>query len=144
MDGGTKTTVDSIMSRALAVLHEDASITDAAKAMRDHDVGGVIVNDSEGKVCGFVTDRDLVVRGLATERPPHHTTLRGICTRAVVSVRPTSTIEEAIRTMKTKAIRRIPVVADGKAVGMLSLGDVAAMRDAGAVLDRISTAPPTR
>ncbi len=136
------TTIDKIMTRNVKTLPETASLIDAANAMRDEDIGGVIVTKSDGTMCGLVTDRDLVVRGLASGREPAQMRLSDICTKNVTTLRPSQTIADAIGTMSARAVRRVPVVENGKAVGMVSLGDLAEARDPDSVLGRISSAPP--
>jgi signal-transduction protein with cAMP-binding, CBS, and nucleotidyltransferase domain len=135
------TTVDKIMTRNVTTLPESASVLDAARVMRDDDIGDVIVTKKDGTMMGIVTDRDLVVRGLANDREARKTTLADVCTKNVISLEPSQTIADAIGTMSARAIRRIPVVENGKTVGMISLGDLAEARDPDSVLGRISTAP---
>ena len=118
-----------------------ASVHEAARAMRDAQIGDVIVIENN-QVCGIVTDRDLVVRLIAEARDPATTTLADLCSHALVTVRPTDTIEEAVRLMRSHAIRRLPVVEGGQAVGIVSLGDLAVERDPHSALGDISAAPP--
>jgi CBS domain-containing protein len=134
-------TIDKIMSRNVTTLPESASLRDAAHVMRDDDIGGIVITKHDGTVTGFVTDRDLVVRGLASDRDPGETKLADIATKNVITLRPSQTISDAISTMSARAVRRVPVVENGKAVGMVSLGDLAQMRDPDSVLGRISSAP---
>jgi signal-transduction protein with cAMP-binding, CBS, and nucleotidyltransferase domain len=138
------TTIEKIMTRNVTVLPESASLLDAAHAMRDADIGGVVVTKQDGTMTGFVTDRDLVVRGLASDRDPGKTRLGEVCTKNVISLKPSQTIADAIGTMSARAVRRIPVVQNGKPIGMVSLGDLAGARDPDSVLGRISSAPPQR
>ena len=117
------------------------SVHEAATAMRDAQIGDVIVIENN-QVCGIVTDRDIVVRILAETRDPATTTLADICSHSIVTVTPTESVEEAVRLMRTHAIRRLPVVDGGQAVGIVSLGDLAVERDPGSALGKISGAPP--
>jgi CBS domain-containing protein len=135
------TTIDKIMTRNVTSLPETASLRDAAHVMRDDDIGGIVITKNDGTMCGFVTDRDLVVRGLASDRDPGQTRLLDVATKNVVTLRPSQTISDAIATMSARAVRRVPVVENGKAVGMISLGDLAQARDPDSVLGRISSAP---
>lgn len=134
-------TIDKIMSRNVTTLPESASLRDAAHLMRDDDIGGIVITTSDGTVTGFVTDRDLVVRGLASDRDPGQTKLADVATKNLITLRPSQTISDAITTMSARAVRRVPVVENGKAVGVVSLGDLAQMRDPDSVLGRISSAP---
>ena len=123
------------------VLPGTASVHEATRAMRDAEIGDVMVLEHH-QVCGMVTDRDIVVRLVAEAQDPATTTLADLCSHAVVTVRPTDTIEEAVQLMRTHAIRRLPVVDGGQAVGMVSLGDLAVEHDPHSALGEISAAPP--
>jgi CBS domain-containing protein len=119
-----------------------ASVYEAAQAMRDGDIGDVIVIENN-RVCGIVTDRDLVVRTIAEAQDPATTTLADICSHRLLIVAPTDPVEKAVRLMRTHAVRRLPVVEEGgQVVGIVSLGDLAVERDPGSVLGEISAAPP--
>src|SRR4030095_14586289 len=118
-----------------------ASVHEAARAMRDGDIGDVIVIE-DNRVCGIVTDRDIVVRTVAEAQDPATTTLADICRHAVVTVTPTARVEEAGRLMCTPVSRRVPVVEGGQPVGIVSLGDLAVERDPDSALGEMSSAPP--
>jgi len=118
-----------------------ASVQEAACAMRDHDIGDVIVIEHD-QVCGIVTDRDIAVRIVAEVQDPAATTLATICSHSLLTVTPTDSVEEGMRLMRLHAVRRLPVVEAGKAVGIVSLGDLAVERDPKSVLGKISDAPP--
>jgi CBS domain-containing protein len=118
-----------------------ASVHEAARARRDAAIGDVIVIEPN-QVCGIVTDHAMVVRLVAEARDPASTTLADLGSHALVTVRPTDTIEDAVRLMRTPAMRRLPVVERGQAVGLVSLGDLAGEREPHAVLGEISAAPP--
>jgi CBS domain-containing protein len=117
------------------------SVHEAARAMRAADIGDVIIIEHH-QVCGIVTDRNIVVRTLAEGRDPATTTLADLCSHPLVTVTPTDRIEQAVQLMRSKAIRRLPVVDGGQPVGMVSLGDLAVERDPDAALGDISAAPP--
>jgi CBS domain-containing protein len=137
------TTIRDVMTPNPVALPVTASVVDAALAMRDFDVGVVIVVE-DGQVCGIVTDRDLVVRAIANGSYPATTKLAEICSRELTTLSPTDTLEDATRVMREKAIRRLPVVEDGQPVGIVSIGDLAVERDPHSVLADISAAPPNR
>jgi CBS domain-containing protein len=118
-----------------------ASVHEAARAMRAADIGNVIVLENN-QVYGMVTDRDIVVRTVAEARDPATTTLADLCSHPFVTVTPTDSIEHAVQLMRSKAMRRLPVVEGGQAVGMVSLGDLAVERDPGSALGEMSSAPP--
>jgi len=95
-----------------------------------------------GTVCGLVTDRDIIVRAIADGRDPRITKLRDICSGDLVTVQPGDHIDTAVQLMRHHALRRLPVVDAGMAVGIVSIGDIAAQRDPESALARISGAPP--
>jgi CBS domain-containing protein len=117
------------------------SVIEAARAMRDADIGSVIVHEND-RLYGIVTDRDLVVRALAEDVNCAGMILGDICSREPTVLAPTDTVQEAIRLMRDKAIRRLPVLENGTLVGIVSLGDLAVEQDPDSVLGNISAAPP--
>jgi len=133
--------IRELMTSNPVTMSGTASVQEAACAMRDHDIGDVIVIEHE-QVCGMVTDRDIAVRIVAESQDPAATTLADICSHSLLTVTPTDSVEEAIRLMRLHAVRRLPVVEAGKAVGIVSLGDLAVERDPNSVLGKISDAPP--
>jgi len=100
------------------------SLTDAAKLMKQEDVGSVPVVDGE-RLIGMLTDRDIVVRGIADGSDPHAVKAGDIASRDVVSVRPDDDLDEALRLMAQHQVRRLPVVEDGHLVGVVAQADVA-------------------
>ena len=135
--------IREIMSSDPVSLPRDSSLLEAAAAMRDHDIGDVLVV-RDGDLEGILTDRDIVVRGLAEGRDPERTAIGDLCTSEVVSVSPETPIEEAVGLVRSRAIRRLPVVDGNRLVGVVSLGDLAAQRDPTSALADISEAPPNR
>jgi len=135
--------VRDVMTPNPIAMPATATAAEAAKAMRDRDVGNIIVLD-EHRICGIVTDRDIVVRGLGAGRNPMQTKLGDICSRELTTVSPTDDVSTAIALMRDKAIRRLPVVENNRPVGIVSLGDLAVQRDQHSVLGEISAAPPNR
>ena len=100
----------------------DTTLTDAARMMRDADIGDVIVVDRM-KPIGVLTDRDIVVRGIADNRTPSMVTAGEICSTDLVSVAPDAEISQAIALMRRAAVRRLPVTQAGELIGVLSLGE---------------------
>lgn len=139
----TTQTIHDVMTFKLTTLPMSASVLDAARAMRDANIGDVLVVNN-GNLCGIVTDRDMVIRAIAEGREPSTTTLANICSQELSTVSPTDSVDHAIQLMRQKALRRLPVVENGHAVGMVSLGDLAQNRDPQSALGEISTAPPNR
>lgn len=136
--------VSDAMTRRVVALSIDASVTDAAVAMKDNDVGEVVVVH-QGAVRAVVTDRDLAVRAVAENLDPDRTPIEAICSEEVITVRPNAPLDEAVGVMRVHALRRLPVVdEDMRPLGVLSLGDVAVSRQPESPLADISAAPPNR
>jgi len=135
------TTVKELMTPDPIVLETTETIHAAAQRMRDADVGAVLV-EAGGTLRGIVTDRDVVVRAVADALDPQEVTVGQALSGELVAVGPDDTIADAIGVMRERAVRRVPVVDDGVAVGILSLGDLAQRRDPESVLGDISAAPP--
>jgi CBS domain-containing protein len=134
--------VRDLMTPDPIVLSASATVADAARAMRARDIGDVLVL-RDGELCGIVTDRDIVVRALAQGSNPAEVRLAEICTRELECLQPDADVSEAIELMESRAIRRVPIVQDGRPLGILSLGDLAVARDRRSALGKISAAPPT-
>ena len=134
--------IQEVMTPNPVTFSAAAPITDAARAMRDSGVGDVLV-ERDGVVCGIVTDRDIVVQVVAEDCDLNLVSLGDICTGTLVALSPTDSVEDAVRLMRTEALRRLPVCDDGHPVGIVSLGDLAVERDPGSVLADISAARPT-
>jgi len=132
--------IRDVMTAHPITLTAASSVVEAARAMRDSNIGGVIVVEN-GWVCGIVTDRDITVRGVAEGRDIFRLKLADICSRVLTTVSPADSVDDAIRLMREKAIRRLPVVEGGKPVGMVSLGDLALTQDPYSTLGNISAAP---
>ena len=135
--------VQDVMTPNPVALEATASLVEAALAMRDFDVGAVLVLDN-GQVRGIVTDRDIVVRAIAGGNYPATVKLAEICSRELTTLSPTDSVEEAVALMRDKSIRRLPVVEHGHPVGIVSLGDLAIEKDPHSALGNISAAPPNR
>jgi CBS domain-containing protein len=119
----------------------DATVQEAVRVMREMNVGAVPVI-GDGRVAGIVTDRDVTVRVIAENRSPSSVRVHEIASSNVVTVTPDTNMDQASDLMARHQIRRLPVVEDGKLVGMLSLGDLSvegSTREAGKALREIST-----
>jgi len=103
----------------------DTSIEDCAKLMNDNHIGCVPVCDDENKIVGIVTDRDIVLRGIACSKDPKSTTLSDIMTTEVCCCETDADLEHAEEIMKQNKVRRLPVIHDSKIVGIITLGDLA-------------------
>jgi CBS domain-containing protein len=129
-----------VMTPNPTVCSPDTSAVQAAEMMRDQGIGDVLVQH-DGSL-GIVTDRDIVTRAVASGRDPKDVTLGDICTRDVETVTLDTSIDDVIRLMSDKAVRRVPVVDAGTPVGIVALGDLAVDRDRRSLLADISAAPP--
>jgi CBS domain-containing protein len=134
-------TVRDVMTTDLVTCPSSAPLRDAAKHMRDRDIGDVLVVD-DGTVRGIVTDRDIVVRGVADGGDVREATVGDVCTGELTTVTADSTIEDAARLMRDNALRRLPVVDGGRPVGIVTLGDLAVQADPSSALGGISAARP--
>ncbi|HZR94981.1 MAG TPA: CBS domain-containing protein [Gaiellaceae bacterium] len=106
-------------------LASSASVMEAARLMRDEDVGIVPVVEGE-KLVGTVTDRDIAVRVVAEGKSAESTTVGEVASRELVTIDPQQDLDEALRLMARHQVRRLPVVEeDGKLVGIVAQKDVA-------------------
>ncbi|HEV8299307.1 MAG TPA: CBS domain-containing protein [Acidimicrobiales bacterium] len=133
-------TIRDVMTPNPTVCPATTSLADAAKVMRDRDIGDVLV-ERDGKLCGVVTDRDIVVRGVAADVDPGAVRIGDICSRELATLSPTDSVRDAVALMRERALRRLPIVESGRPVGIVSLGDLAIERDADSALADISAAP---
>ena len=134
-------TVEQIMTINPRTVKVDDTVKDAAQVMRDSDIGDVIVVE-DGQVTGIVTDRDIAVRAVAEGRDADSTAVSEICTTGIKSIEPDASVDDALRTMREDDIRRLPVVKNGRPVGIVSLGDLAVEREPDSTLADISAAAP--
>jgi CBS domain-containing protein len=120
-----KHAVAEAMTRRVVYLPEDTTLDEAAQVMRDKGIGDVVVTRGP-TMTGMVTDRDIVIRAIAEGLPPRKTTLAAITSRELIMVEQSATVDEALRAMRERGVRRLLVCdADRKAVGILSLSDIA-------------------
>jgi drug/metabolite transporter (DMT)-like permease/CBS domain-containing protein len=138
------TTVQEVMTPDPVTIEASSPVGYAAKAMRDHDVGAVVVTNGD-ELRGIVTDRDIVVRALADGPDPMDVRVDEVATqRDLRTLQPQDPIDDAALAMREAAVRRLPVVEDGRVVGIVSLGDLAIERDPRSALADISSAPDRR
>jgi len=134
--------IRDVMTPNPSTISRSASVLDAAQLMRGNNIGDVIVLEND-RLFGILTDRDIVVRGLAERSDPETIRVGEICSRDLTTIEATASVEQAVRLMREKAIRRLPVVNEsGDVVGIVSIGDVAVERDPRSALADISAAPP--
>lgn len=135
-------TLRDVMTANPIALANSSSVTEAARSMKEADIGDVIVLDND-EVCGIVTDRDITIRVVAEGKDPNSTSLGDCCSRNPITLDPDSSVDEAVKLMRDKAIRRLPIIEGGKPVGIVSLGDLAIEKDPKSVLADISEAAPS-
>jgi CBS domain-containing protein len=133
--------VREIMSAAPVCMAASESVSAAAKAMKDRGIGTVLVL-SGGRLTGLVTDRDIAIRVLAENRDPLTTRLDDICSSELAVLSPDDAVETATRIVRDRAVRRLPVMADGTPVGVVSIGDLALDKDERSALSQISASEP--
>ncbi|MCP9943643.1 CBS domain-containing protein [Streptomyces somaliensis] len=133
--------VREVMTAGAAAVRPDASLVEAAQLMRAQDIGDVLVADGDLLV-GVVTDRDITVRAVAEGADPLTVNAETVCTPDPVCVGPDDEVATAVRLMRRHAVRRLPVVEDGRPLGVVSLGDLAISQDPESALADISRAEP--
>lgn len=117
--------VRDLMTSPAIRINQDETVEVAARTLTHYNIGVLPVCGNDGRVCGMVTDRDLVTRCLASGKIPGHTKVREIMTGNVVSARPDMEAGVAAHLMGRQQVRRLPVMENGKLCGMVSLGDLA-------------------
>jgi CBS domain-containing protein len=133
--------IRDVMTTDPTTLPQDATVADAARRMRDEDIGDVLVV-RDGELSAILTDRDIAVRVVAEDRVPSDTRLNEVASKDIATLSPDATIADAVRIMRSRALRRVPVVEDGRPVGIVSIGDLAVERDTGSALADISATEP--
>lgn len=133
--------IREVMTADPVTLPATTTLSAAARCMKDQSIGDVLVTDGND-LRGIVTDRDIVVRAVADRLDITSTPLSEVCSAELVSLAPTDTVEDAVTLMSERAIRRLPVVEDGRAVGIVAIGDLAIERDPHSALADISAAAP--
>ena len=132
-----------IMTQAPVKIHPEETVAVAARMLARYNIGALPVCREDGKLCGVVTDRDLVTRCMAAENAAAGTRVGDVMTGRVIWAEPDMDIGAAARLMGKEQIRRLPVVENGKLCGMVSLGDLAGREQsnlvAGEALSSIST-----
>lgn len=120
------TTVQRILEhKALRVISiaEDATVLDAARRMNEHRIGALVVTRAD-KVVGIFTERDILCRVVAEQRDPAQLKVGTVMTTPVAVCTPQTAPDECRAVMRAKRLRHLPVVEDGRLVGMLSIGDL--------------------
>lgn len=117
--------VRDVMTKQVVRVAADEPVEVAARTLTHYNIGALPVCGKDGRLCGLVTDRDLVTRCMASGRPQHVVKVQDVMTTRVIEVAPDMDLSEAAALMGTEQVRRLPVVENGKLCGMVSLGDLA-------------------
>lgn len=108
----------------LVTARPDETVHDAARRMAEHSCGSVLVMGTDGALAGIFTERDLLVRVVAPGRDPAVTPVAEVMTREPETIDAEASVREAVRRMDEGAFRHLPVVEDGRVVGVLSARDI--------------------
>ena len=131
-----------IMSDNVVRIHPEEPVSVAARALARYNIGALPVCGSDGRLQGVVTDRDLVTRCIAAGRSPEGTAVKALMTSGVTAAGADMDASEAARLMAQQQIRRLPIVENGRLVGVVSLGDLirtsACDEEAGRALAKIT------
>ena len=103
---------------------KSVSVVEAARLMREQDIGSLPITDDE-QLVGMITDRDITMRVVAEAADPNATSVEDVYSRDLVSVEPDNDLEEALRLMARHQVRRLPVVENGRLVGIVAQADIA-------------------
>ena len=132
-----------IMTNPVVRIHPEETVAVAARMLEHNNIGALPVCGSDGRLCGMVTDRDLVTRCLAAGKSPQTTSVREVMTTKIYVGRPDMEVSLAAGLMGREQIRRLPVMENGRLCGLISLGDLARKEessyDAADVLGEISS-----
>jgi CBS domain-containing protein len=101
-----------------------ATVVEAARLMREQDIGSLPITEDE-QLVGMITDRDITTRVVAEAADPTTTTVGDVYSRDLISVEPDQDLEEAVELMARHQVRRLPVVEDGRLVGIVAQADIA-------------------
>jgi CBS domain-containing protein len=134
-------TMRDVMSPAPVCMAAGESVSAAARAMKEHNTGTVLVL-SDGQLSGLVTDRDIMIRVLAEDYDPLTTRVGDMCSGDLATLGPDDDVEQAMQLVRERAVRRIPVLADGAAVGMVYVGDLAPEGEERVTGSGLPAAPP--
>ena len=137
--------VADVMTAMPETVTPETTLEEAARRMRDGDIGDVLVAGNGGsELQGILTDRDIAIRAVAAGSDPSTTTVASVMSGDLQLVSPSDTIQAAAGRMRGSNVRRLPVMEAGQPVGIVSLGDLAIATDSGQTLADISVASPDR
>ena len=117
--------IQEIMTDKIIAVSQHEPVSHAARLMKRHNLGVLPVCDDKGHLRGILTDRDIVTRCIAGDMAPEDTKIREIMSRGIRTCSSQDDIQTALDSMSREQIRRLPIVDDGRLVGMVTLGDLA-------------------
>jgi len=116
--------VKDAMHKGAEWIPPETPVAQIAKKMRELDIGALPVGEND-RLIGMVTDRDITCRAIANGRDISKLTARDVMSKGIFYCRDSEELDDALRIMETKKVRRLPVIDENKRmVGMLSLGDI--------------------
>lgn len=126
--------IRNVMTSDVVTIKDTQSVQEAAALMSQHNIGSVPVVNNQGEMIGIITDRDITLRTTAQGEGTQTPVSEVMTAQRVVKATPDMDVQQAAQMMAKQQIRRLPVVENGKVVGMVSLGDLAVeeMSDAAA------------
>lgn len=136
-------TIRDVMTPNPVCLTGKATVAEAARQMRDSDIGDVLVQEGTS-LRGMITDRDIVVRAIASGRDPNTTTISEILSADPICAAPDDDVTTAADLMRRHALRRLPICEGDRLLGIVSIGDLAIEQDSRSALADISAAPANR
>ena len=116
--------VEDVMVEDVVTVEDDVTVKKAVAIMNKYEIGCLIVT-KRGKPVGIVTERDMLTRVLAESRNPERVKIADIISRPLVVAEPDMDLEEAARLMFKMKVKKLPVVSDGRLVGLVTLTDLA-------------------
>ena len=138
-------TARDIMTQDPTCVGENDTVLDAAKRLAELDVGSMPICGEDDRLKGMLTDRDIVVKVLASDKDPGSTKVSELADQGeVVTIGADDPIDEALRTMTEHKVRRLPVIDEHRLVGIISQADIATNLDeekVGDLVEAISAAP---
>jgi len=137
-------TAREVMTGGAECIGENETLLDAARKLRDLDVGAMPICGEDNRLKGMLTDRDIVVKALAEGKDPASTKAGELGEGKPVTIGADDSVEEALRTMKDHKVRRLPVIDGHDLIGVVSQADLATHIDeeeVGELVEAISAAP---
>jgi CBS domain-containing protein len=121
--------IRELMTSPVIRIGQDETVEVAARTLTHYNIGVLPVCGHDGRLCGMLTDRDLVTRCMASGKNPAQTKVRDVMSGNIVAAQPDMEIGAAAHLMGRQQVRRLPVMENGRLCGMVSLGDLANRED---------------